>query len=87
MIKLACDNLVFHFNKKHLQDPDVPMWVIKAKGETYYIHHVTADVPWTTKETPDNDHTKGSLKFKKCLCTIDDDNNANLTVLTKDDAT
>jgi hypothetical protein len=79
MVEFECDSLVFHFNKKHLQDATVPMWVIKAKGETYYINHVTADVSWTTKETPDNAHTKGSLKFRNCRCLIDDNNDATIT--------
>ena len=29
------------------------MWIIMAKGQTYYVEHVSADLPWTTKETPD----------------------------------
>lgn len=58
--------IIFHFNKKHLEDPNVPMWVIKHKGVTHYVHHVEVDegVGFSTKETPDNPHTKGSLKFK-----------------------
>ena len=55
---------MFHFNKAHLTNPSIPMWVIKAKGETFYVNHVTANVGWTTKETVDNPHTKGSIKFK-----------------------
>ena len=53
----------------HLQDSTIPMWVIKAKGETYYVHHVDVDagVGFSTKETPNNPHTKGSLKFKAKL--------------------
>lgn len=50
------------------------MWVIKAQGETYYVEHVECKVPWSTKETPNNSHTKGSIKIKRCLVTIDDDN-------------
>jgi len=73
---------VFHFNKKHLEDQTVPMWVLKFHGETYYVHHVDAKLPWTTKETPDNAHTKGSLKFKNALVTIDANNEATLTELT-----
>lgn len=84
MVEFDCDSLVFHFNKKHLQDATVPMWVIKAKGETYYINHVTADIPWTTKETPDNAHTKGSLKFRSCKCLIDDNNDATITKIDLD---
>ena len=66
-----CKNteIVFHFNKKHLEDPNIPMWVVKSKGETYYVHHVDVDkgVGFSTKETPDNPHTKGSIKFKGTL--------------------
>ena len=61
------------------------MWVVKTKGETYYVNHVECNVPWSTKETSDNPHTKGSIKLKKCLLTIDDDNNAVITQLTKVD--
>ena len=61
------------------------MWVVKAKGESYYVDHVTCELPWSTKETPDNSHTKGSIKVKRCLITIDSDNCANITNLTKED--
>jgi hypothetical protein len=70
---------VFHFNKGHLTDPTIPMWVIKAHGVTFYVDHVTAEIPWTTKETPDNEHTKGSLKFKNCKLSIDEHNCATLS--------
>ena len=61
------------------------MWVIKAKGESYYVEHVECNVPWSTKETPNNSHTKGSIKIKKCLLVIDDDNVAYLSPLTAED--
>jgi hypothetical protein len=48
----------------HLQDQTIPMWVIKHKGVTYYIDHLVSNVGFSTKETPDNPHTKGSLKIK-----------------------
>lgn len=76
---------MFHFNKKHLEDPTVPMWIVMAKGESYYVEHVSSNVPWTTKETPDNVRTKGAIKFKDCLVTIGEDNCASITVLTKHD--
>jgi hypothetical protein len=57
------------------------MWVVKSHGVTFYVNHVTAEVPWSTKETPDNSHTKGSLKFKNCKLIIDDDNCATITKL------
>lgn len=42
------------------------MWVLKVKGETHYVTHVTVEpgVGFSTKETPDNPHTKGSIKLK-----------------------
>jgi len=58
------------------------MWVLKFHGETYYVNHVDAKLPWSTKETPDNSHTKGSLKFKEVLVTINEVNEATLTELT-----
>jgi hypothetical protein len=67
---------VFHFNKKHLQDPTIPMWVVKCRGDTYYVDHVDVlpGIGFSTKETPDNPHTKGSIKFKGRL-SIGEENN------------
>ena len=72
---------MFHFNKGHLTNETIPMWVIKTHGVTMYVNHVTADIPWSTKETPGNEKTKGSIKFKKCKLTIDPDNNATISRL------
>ena len=57
---------MFHFNKKFLEDNTIPMWVIKYKGQTYYVNHMTVlpNVGFSTKETPDNKSTKGSIKIK-----------------------
>lgn len=66
-------NIVFHFNKKHLTDSSVAMWVIKSKGQTFYVNHLDSKVGFSTKETPDNEHTKGSLKFKGKLTIIENE--------------
>jgi hypothetical protein len=58
------------------------MWVLKFHGETYYVNHVECNVPWSTKETPDNSHTKGSIKVKEVLLVIDENNEAKITNLT-----
>jgi hypothetical protein len=58
------------------------MWVLKFHGETYYVNHVDCTVPWSTKETPDNPSTKGSIKVKDVLLRIDNDNCATLSKLT-----
>jgi hypothetical protein len=65
-----------------LEDNTIPMWVLKTHGETFYVDHVDSEMPWSTKETPDNSHTKGSLKFKEALLQIDESNSARLTALT-----
>lgn len=72
-----CD-ITFSFNKAHLQDPTIPMWMLKCKGQTFYVNHVTSDCPWSTKETPDNPHTKGSIKFRHADLTIDENNCATI---------
>ena len=74
--------MVFHFNKKHLEDQTVPMWVLKFHGETLYVNHVDCSVPWSTKETPDNSHTKGSIKVKDVLLRVNDSNEATISTLT-----
>lgn len=84
-IELACKDVVFHFNKKHLEDSTIPMWVVKTQGQTYYVNHVSCTLPWSTKETPDNPSTKGSIKVKDCLLVIDDENCASISELTLHD--
>lgn len=58
------DRIVFHFNKASLGDPSIPPWTIKSRGETHYVWHLEAEVGFSTKETPDNPHTKGSIQFR-----------------------
>ena len=57
------------------------MWVVKTRGETFYVEHVDCEVSWSTKETPDNLSTKGSIKVKDCLLVIDDQNCATISNL------
>lgn len=64
---------MFHYNKKHNEDSIIPQWVIKVKGQTFYINHLQSNVGFNTKETPDNPHTKGALQFKGKLEIIDED--------------
>lgn len=85
MLEIYCPDLVFHFNKKHLEDPSVPPWTIKTRGETFYVNHVTSNIPWTTKETPNNNHTKGSIKLKKAILKISDLNEAEIALATDAD--
>ena len=58
------ERIIFHFNKAHLQDPTIPMWVLKHKGQTYYVDHIDSEIGFSTKETPENPHTKGSIMFR-----------------------
>jgi hypothetical protein len=83
--ELLCKDVVFHFNKKHLEDSSIPMWVVKTQGKTYYVNHVECTVPWSTKETPSNSHTKGAIKIKKVKLIIDHNNTATLLPLSSDE--
>jgi len=69
--------IVFHYNKAHNQDQTIPTWILKVKGQTHYVWHVTVDpgIGLSTKETPDSPHTKGAIKFKGRL-KIDDNGEA-----------
>jgi len=71
--------ITFHFNKGHLTNPAIPMWVIKHKGITHYVHHVKVHegVGMSTMETPNHPSVRGSLRFKGCL-TISSDNDGKL---------
>ena len=55
-----------------------------AKGKTYYVDHVEANIPWTTKETPLNVRTKGAIKFKNALLRLEE-GSAKITELTEED--
>ncbi len=74
--------IIFHFNKKHLVDSNVPMWAIKCRGDTYYVHHVDVSpgVGFSTKETPDNPSTKGSIKIKGQLTITEENNKLNAKI-------
>lgn len=65
-----------------LKDPTVPMWMIKHKGVTYYVNHLDVEpgIGFSTKETPDNEHTKGSLKFKGRLKIIEENDQSVATI-------
>lgn len=70
--------IVAHFNKAHNQDPaNIPPWVIKVKGQTFYVHHFEVDpgIGFSSKETPESPHTKASLLFKGCLTIYQTDGN------------
>lgn len=81
-VEMISRNVVFHFNKKNLEDSTIPMWCVKTQGRTFYVDHVECDIAWSTKETPNNSHTKGSIKVDKVLLTIDDNNCAKMTTPT-----
>lgn len=65
--------VVFHYNKAHNQDQTIPPWVIKHKGQTYYVNHLDSKVGFSTKETPDSEHTKASLMFRGKLSIVEQD--------------
>jgi hypothetical protein len=46
-----------------------------------YGHHVNALCPWTTRETPENDATKGSIRLRNCSLEIDAEGVATLKAI------
>ncbi len=73
-----CRNIDFHFNKKSLEWPFVPMWVVKAKGKSYYVNHVDCQTPWTTRENPEHPSTKGSIRIKRGTLQINEAGDASI---------
>lgn len=65
-----------------MEDPTIPMWVIKCRGDTYYVDHVDVSpgVGFSTKETPDNSHTKGSIKLKGFITIVQENNKLNAKI-------
>lgn len=72
-------NIDFHFNKKSMEFDFVPMWVVKARGKTYYVHHMECQAGFTTRETPDHPSTKGSLRVKRGTLSIDAQGSATIS--------
>lgn len=70
------NRVVFHYNKQHNLDSSVPPWVIKHKGQSYYVNHleIAPNIGFSTKETPDSEHTKASLLIRGKLTITNEDN-------------
>ena len=75
-LEVETKNIDFHFNKKSMEFDFVPMWVVKARGKTYYVAHMDCQTGFTTRETPDHPSTKGSLRVKRGTLRIDAEGNA-----------
>lgn len=84
-IEYAAKQVLFNFNKKHLEDPSIPMWMLTFSGQQYYVNHVDCNINWSTRERPDHNSTKGTIVLKDCLLLIDDSNTAIITQLTEHD--
>ena len=74
-----CRNIDFHFNKGSLEFPFLPMWALKTKGMTFYINHIDAKIPWSTRELPEGS-TRGMIRLKNGDITIDAEGNATITM-------
>ena len=69
-LEVEAKNIDFHFNKKSMEFDFVPMWVVKARGKTFYVHHMDCQAGFTTRETPEHPSTKGSLRVKRGTLSI-----------------
>jgi len=77
--QFEASRVVFHYNKKHNEDQSIPPWVLKVKGQSFYVNHVEVSpgIGFSTRETPDNPHTKATLLFNGA-CTIKQNNNEEI---------
>lgn len=74
------DIINLSYNKQHNLDTTIPPWIIKHKGTSYYVNHIESKLGFSTKETPLNEHTKGSIKFKGSL-KIENDNGNTIAII------
>lgn len=74
------NRIVFHYNRKHNEDQTIPPWIVKTRGQTYQVHHFTSEVGFSTKETPDNPSTKGSLQMRGFLRLIHKDDRVEAVI-------
>lgn len=58
---MADNRIDIHFNKKNLDDPRLPPWVVRHRGETYYAYEVLSEVAFKTKYKADNPSVKGVI--------------------------
>ncbi|MGI4851473.1 MAG: hypothetical protein ACRYGR_05980 [Janthinobacterium lividum] len=72
-----CKTIDFHFNRGSLEHPDLPTWILKAKGRTYYIRHFHSEAPFDTRETPEGS-TRGMLRFRDCDLALLPDGTASI---------
>lgn len=77
MVIEDCRNIDFHFNKGSLEFPFLPMWALKTKGMTFYINHIDANIPWSTRELPEGS-TRGMIRLKSGDIAIDAEGNATI---------
>lgn len=78
-MEVESKNIDFHFNKASMEFDFIPMWVVKAKGKTWYVHHMDCQAGFTTRETPDHPSTKGSLRVKRGTLSISSEGHATIT--------
>lgn len=67
----------FHYNRASNDFSVLPMWVVKTKGKTFYVDHVTANAPWSTHERPDSS-TRGLMRFRRCNLILNENNTAEI---------
>lgn len=73
-IEVSAKTVDVHFNRISNEFSFMPMWTIRAKGKSYYVHHVDISCPFSTRETDGS--TRGMLRFKNCNLVIDPSGNA-----------
>jgi hypothetical protein len=76
-IEMEADRVDIFYNRASNEFSVLPRWVLKTRGKSFYIDHIDATVPWSTREL-DAGPTKGMLRFRKCKVAISKDRIATL---------
>jgi hypothetical protein len=76
-LEMDADRLDLYYNRAHNEFDVIPRWVIKTKGKSFYVDHIDATVPWSTREL-ESGPTRGMIRFRKCKLMISADRVATL---------
>lgn len=76
-LEMEASRIDLFYNRAHNEFDILPRWVIKTKGKSFYVDHIDANVPWSTRELEDGP-TRGMIRFRKCMLSISKDRVATL---------
>lgn len=77
-ITIEAKRVDFSYNRGHNEFAFLPRWIVKAKGQTFYVDHIDSKVGFNTREL-DEGSTRGMLRFNRCVVHISEERIATIT--------